>query len=31
MDEQSVLTIKQWLEIETKISEHSATLRNLRK
>lgn len=31
MNEESVLTIKQWLDIESKISEHTAILRNLRK
>ena len=31
MNEESVLTIKQWLDIESKISEHSAILRDLRK
>lgn len=31
MNEESVLTIKQWLDIESKISQHSAILRELRK
>lgn len=31
MDEESVSTIKQWLDIESKISQHSANLRELRK
>lgn len=31
MNQESVLTIKHWLDIESKISEHSAILRDLRK
>ena len=31
MNEESVLTIKHWLDIESKISEYSAILRDLRK
>jgi hypothetical protein len=31
MNEESVSTIKQWLDIENKISQYTATLRELRK
>jgi len=31
MNDESVSVIKKWLELETKISEHSAVLRQLRK
>ena len=31
MNEESVITIKQWLDVENKIAEHSAILRELRK
>lgn len=31
MNEESVLTIKQWLDIESKISQHALILRELRK
>tara|TARA_B110001450_G_scaffold241802_1_gene251536 strand:+ start:602 stop:955 length:354 start_codon:yes stop_codon:yes gene_type:complete len=31
MDEESVLVIKKWLAVESKISEYSTMLRNLRK